>query len=108
MSLVLKGGEDVGVGHFPIRFIWPSKQDCLWRTLSFRWERLGFVEEKREIEASIEAAITANAANDSQAVFERLTDYAKKGMDAPETLTPYEVRQISFALSLYMSPGKKS
>jgi hypothetical protein len=43
-------------------------------------------------------AAALRPANDSVALTARLTDFATRGSAAPETLTPYEIEQISFAL----------
>ena len=47
------------------------------------------------------------SSDDSRPVHDRLFDFAMRGTEAPETLTPSEIRQIAFALSLYLSLDEK-
>lgn len=49
-----------------------------------------------QLEADEAAAL--RPANDSKPVFARLLDYASRGCRVPDTLTPYEIRQVSFGL----------
>ena len=50
---------------------------------------------------------TPSPANDSFEVFDRLKGIAERGMNAPETLKIWEIRQLSFALSIYMLPTSR-
>ena len=58
-------------------------------------------------QSKLEAAMRQLPANDSRSVFERLTDYTTRGINSPESLSLYEIRQVSFALSLYLTTGLK-
>ena len=66
------------------------------------FEQGGPVEHEGDRQDRIAGTVTPVHANDSRAVSERLTDFAKRGTDAPETLTADEIRQVCFALSLYL------
>ena len=50
----------------------------------------------------VDLSVLPKPANDSYPVFERLKAYAKRGTDSPESLSLYEIRQVSFALTLYL------
>ena len=52
--------------------------------------------------ANVDLTALSQPANDSRPVFERLRDYASRGTDSPESLSLTEIRQIAFALSLYL------
>ena len=45
-------------------------------------------------------------ANDSRLLFERLRDYASRGLTQPETLSHDEIQQICFALSVCIADEK--
>ena len=57
---------------------------------------------KGKARLGVDLTAVQQPANDSRPVFERLRDYASRGADAPESLSLVEVRQIAFALSLYL------
>ena len=40
--------------------------------------------------------------DDPRPIIDRLRDYVDRGTNAPESLSLYEIRQVSFALSLYL------
>ena len=60
-----------------------------------------------EWRALIENSMKTQPSDDSRPVHDRLFDYAMRGTEAPETLTPSEIKQIAFALSLYLSLDEK-
>jgi hypothetical protein len=47
--------------------------------------------------------VALRPANDSAVLFARLMSFAKQGCQSPETLTPYEIEQLSFALLTYLA-----
>ena len=52
---------------------------------------------------TVDLTAIPHPANDSRPVMERLRDYAARGVDAPESLSAVEIKQIAFALSLYLA-----
>ena len=106
MKLVLKSGDDVGIsGHFlQIKiFSWRGSLCAIKKCT--RYFGAPSVENE-DYQSPIAAAV--EHANDSRDVLERLADFAQRGADAPESLTPYEIRQVSFALSLFIATREKS
>ena len=51
----------------------------------------------------VDLSLVPGAANDSYQVYDRLRDWSARGTDAPETLSHAEIKQVCFALSLYLS-----
>lgn len=51
-------------------------------------------------------AVALRPANDSAVMFARLMRFATQGCQSPETLTPYEIKQLSFALLTYLALDK--
>ena len=60
-----------------------------------------------EWRAYVELSMKKHLTTDTRPVRERLLDYAMRGTEAPETLSPSEIKQIAFALSLYLSLDEK-
>jgi hypothetical protein len=51
-------------------------------------------------------AAALRSANDSVPLFRRLVSFAARGCQSPETLTPYEIEQVSFALLSHLALSK--
>ena len=63
---------------------------------------MGFCEEE-ERKNYVDQSRVPEAANDSYHLFERLKKWSALGINNPEALSPAEIGQISFALSLYLA-----
>lgn len=61
------------------------------------------VEKTEKAHTNVDLTSLPRPANDSRPVFERLIDYATRGTDSPESLSLAEIRQIAFALTLYLT-----
>lgn len=61
----------------------------------------------RELQRAVDLHLVPADSDDPRPVFERLWDYANRGTDSPESLSLYEIRQLAFALSLYLATHEK-
>ena len=57
--------------------------------------------------ACLTAAITRPHANDSRDVWERLNDFAQRGVEDPALLAHHELQQVCFALLLLIASNQK-
>ncbi|MCX8254650.1 protein of unknown function [Beijerinckiaceae bacterium RH AL1] len=53
--------------------------------------------------SAINLKLIPHYSDDPRPVLVRLADYCARGTDSPESLNLYEIRQVSFALSLYLA-----